>query len=114
LSILLLGSILVPNGFLQLEKQAEDYALCSRPILRLATAHPAQVVVIIWQAGAMCVVPVVPERADVAERYGVGIAVTSGEKVVAIKGHPGVYIHWNSWSGSGSFHGKFSVPPHPT
>src|SRR5512136_883868 len=51
----------------------EKDALGARPLRALAPADPPQVIVLIRQALAARVIPVVPERAQIPQAHGIGV-----------------------------------------
>ena len=63
----------------------KDDGLDLRPCVRIAAADPAEVFVIVGQPLAAGMVPVMPQRAQVAEAHGVGVAGNGFKEVIAVQ-----------------------------
>src|ERR1041384_5131967 len=78
---------LMPDAVLQAKviPVVEDDCLRTLPIGAVATTNAAQVFVVLGQALATRVIPVVPKRAQVTQTHGLGIPGDGLEEVVAVE-----------------------------
>ena len=86
---------LMPQSIFQPEVivVVEHNPFCFQPIRFVAAADAAQVFVIIGQAFAAGVIPVMPEGAEITEADGVGVAGHSFKKIIAVKREVGGGFH---------------------
>ena len=91
------ASGLVPQPIIEAEviPVIEHNPLYFSPIRFIAATNAAQIFVVIGQARAAGVIPVMPERAEIAETDGVGVAGNGFKEIIAVK-----------WEVGGGFHNR--------
>ena len=95
----LLAARLMPDASLQPEviTVVEDDTLGAGPCGRIAATNPTEIFVIIGQAVAAGVIPVVPERAEITHADGIGITGDRLQKILAVERQTsGRFFHFSS------------------